>query len=382
MVQPPATIAITPINRASQAFTAQATPLMHANLRRLFRRIRAEVRDALVLLRESRISLLLFVLINLGGATLFHLYYTYPGTSLRPTFSQALHATFSLIFFEQVLDYPQQWYLQPLFYLIPIAGLAVVADGFVRLGTAFFNKQARGQKWQVAMASTYNNHVIICGLGKVGYRTALELRKFGRDVVGIERNPEARFVESAQSLGIPLIIADARRSENLHKAGIERADAIIPATDDELTNLDIALDAREIKPGIKVVLRLFDPDLARRVERGFGIQTAISTSALAAPIFAAAAMRVPTQYSFYVGETLLNLSELTIAAGTPIVGWKIDRLEAEVELTVVSYQHAGEMDVHPHSHHILHAGDALLVLASVQALERLNRLNTPVKGKK
>ena len=48
------------------------------------------------------------------------------------------------------------------------------------------------------------------------------------------------------------------------------------------TNLDIALQARELNPGIKVVLRMFDPDLARRVESGFGIHTAFSTSALAA----------------------------------------------------------------------------------------------------
>jgi voltage-gated potassium channel len=341
----------------------------------ILRRIRAELRDTGVLLRESRVSLLLFGLINLGGAALFHFYYVDPASNRQLSFSEALHATFSLIFFEQVLEYPQQWYLQPFFYLIPIAGLVVVADGIVRFGAALFNKQARGQQWQVAMASTYNNHVIICGMGKVGYRTALELRKFGRDVVGIERDPEARFVESAQSLGIPLILADARRSENLRKAGVERADAIIPATDDELTNLDIALDAREINPGIKVVLRLFDPDLARRVERGFGIQTAISTSGLAAPIFAAAAMRVPTQYSFYVGETLLNLSEMTVAAGAQILGWDIGRLETEVDLTVVSYGHAGKTEIHPHAHHTLHTGDTLLVLASVQALEQLNRLN-------
>jgi Trk K+ transport system NAD-binding subunit len=347
---------------------------MRSHLLRFVRRIRAELRDVRVLLQESRISLLFLLLILFGGATIFRLFYTYPGTQQHPSFSEALHATFAMIFFEYLLVYPSQWYLQPLFFLIPIIGLAVVADGVIRFGTALFNKQARGQKWQVAMASTFSNHIVICGLGKIGYRTALELIKFGRDVVGIEVDENGRFVENAKAQGIPVIIANARRTETLIKAGVERADAIIPATDDELTNLDIALDARELNPGIKVVLRLFDPDLARRVEKGFGIRTALSTSAVAAPLFATAAMRVDAQYSFYVGDQLLNLSEVTIQPGAQVLGWTTQKLEAEIDLTVLCYQHGDLMDVHPHPHHSLDAGDKLLVLASVDALTRLNTL--------
>jgi len=75
----------------------------------------------------------------------------------------------------------------------PDPGLALVLDGLNRFGSAFFDKQARGQKWQVAMASTYSKHIIICGLGKTGYRTALELLKFGREVIAIERNEKWAF---------------------------------------------------------------------------------------------------------------------------------------------------------------------------------------------
>lgn len=341
------------------------------------RRVRAEWRDFRVLFQESRMSLLLFALIILGGATLFHFFYTFPNTDEHPRFTLALYGTFGLIFFEGVLPFPNEWYLQPLFFIIPILGLAVVLDGVGRFGSALLDKQARGQKWQVAMASTLNKHIIICGLGKTGYRTALELLKFQRDVVIVEMDEKNRFIEPAQSQGIPVIIADARQAENLTKAGVERADAIIPCTDDELTNLDIALDARELNPSIKVVLRMFDPDLARRVERGFGIRTALSTSALAAPIFAAAAMRIDTQYSFYVGNQLLNLSEVIVEAGSPLIGWSMQKLETEIDLSVVAYAHGEMMDVHPHPTHRLHGGDKLLVLAAEEPLKRLNDLAKP-----
>jgi voltage-gated potassium channel len=341
---------------------------------RLGQTLRAQLRDAWVLLKESRSALLLLLLIVLSGALLFHFFYTYPGTNQHPRFGVAVHATFALIFFETLLPFPEQWYLQIFFFIIPILGLVAVVDGVLRFGTALVNKQARGQKWQVAMASTCRNHVIVCGIGKVGFRVVLELLKFGREVVAIELAPEGRFVEKAKVLGIPVIIGDARRSSNLVKAGVKRADVIIPCTDNELANLDIALDARELNPDIKVVMRMFDADFARRVENGFGIHTAFSTSALAAPIFAAAAMRVAVRHSFYVGDTLLNLGEVLIEPGSSLVGWTVEKLEAEFDLSVVCYQARETTGLHPTPNLCLEGGTKMLILASLETLRRVDAL--------
>ncbi len=345
--------------------------------RKLNQVLRAELRDFRVLLGEFKLSLFLFVIIVLGGAFLFYFFYSSPKIPEIPTFGQAVHAVFALIFFEVVLDFPDTWYMQVLFFLIPILGLAVVVDGVIRFGAALVNKNARGQKWQVAMASIYQNHVIICGMGRIGYRIAIELQKFDRDIVAIEADENGRFIEKAKSLGIPVIIADARRSDNLKKANVEQADAIIPCTADELTNLEIALDARELNPGIKVVMRMFDPDLARRVENGFGIHTAFSTSALAAPIFAAAAMRVNVKHSFYVGEQLLNLSEVTILPDSQLIGWSVEKMEAELGLSFVSYQDSSTYELHPGAELEMQAEAKILVIASLESLYRLNDLNQP-----
>jgi len=327
------------------------------------------------MIRESGSALLMFACLVFGGALLFHLFYIDPETGLSISFPKALYGTFSLIFFENTMDFPKLWYLQILYFLLPILGLLVVADGVIRFGVALTNKKERGQKWQIAMASTYSGHTIICGMGKVGFRVALELMKFGREIVAIEGDSNCRFVEKAKALDIPVIIADARRSENLIKAGVKRADAIIPCTEDELSNLDIALDARELNPSIKVVMRMFDPDLAQRVEKGFGIHTAFSVSALAAPIFAAASMRVNIKTSFYVNDVLLNLSELVIESGSNFEGWSIGKLEGVIDLTVVSYFEEGKTHLHPDSSQRLNAGCKILVLALLEALNKLEEMN-------
>jgi voltage-gated potassium channel len=344
-------------------------------LRWLHRAIRAQFRDTYVLLLESRVSLLFFFAVWFGSAALFVLYYPEPGNPLGPSWGEALWMAFTLIFFGPDGEYPESGVVRFLYYVVPIAGLLIIVDGLLRFGTAFFDKQVRGQKWQVAVASTYDQHIIICGLGKVGYRTALELLKFNREVVGIESNDDGRFLTALRDRGIPVLIGDASRPEFLERAGVRRADAIIPATDNELANLDIALHAREMNPQIKVVLRMFDPDLAERVEKGFGIHTAFSASALAAPVFATAAMRFQVKHSFYVGNTLLNLAEFTIEPGAAIEGWSVQQLQREVDASVVTHHRNGSTDIHPELEQELCAGDTVLLLAPIETLGRMGALS-------
>jgi Trk K+ transport system NAD-binding subunit len=315
------------------------------------------------------------LVIIIGGSLVFHLAYTLPGTDLYLSFSEALYATFTLMFFSPEIPYPEQWYLQALFFIIPIFGLAAVADGVLRFGSALLSRQSRGQKWQVAMASTYRNHIVVCGVGKVGYRVILELRKFGKDIVAVEEQEDGRFVEKIQELEVPILIADARRRQTLLKASVDKANAIIPCTDDELTNLDIALDARELNPDIRVVLRMFDHDLAKKIEKGFDIHFAFSTSAVSAPIFAAAAMRENVKHSFYVGENLLHLSQVTIENESQLSQMTVGELEEDLNLSVVCHDRNGSTDLHPENELKLEAGDEILVLTTLENLRRLNNMN-------
>jgi Trk K+ transport system NAD-binding subunit len=336
------------------------------------RALRAQARDTRVLLGESREALILFAAILAIGTLALRLFYVNPETGSEVDLSESFYATLGMIFFQPQLPFPENPVLRVLFLVIPLVGLVAVADGVLRFGVALVDKRSRGQKWQAAMATTYSNHIIVCGLGKVGFRVAQELLKMGRDVVGVEQNPEGRFVEQAQALGIPVLIADARLPETLAKAGVTRADVIIPATENELTNLDIALDARELNPEIKVVMRMFDPDLARRIEQGFGIHTAYSVSALAAPVFAAAAVRADVKASFYAGKTLLNVVEMKVTPGCSVDGRTVGDVEATYDISIVATYGDETSDVRPEPEATLRAGDRLLVLGSLEKLGPLN----------
>ncbi len=343
----------------------------------LRRYLRASLRDTRVLVRQFRNSLWLFAgLLLLGGLILWR-FYVSPETGQGLAFSQALYAVFTLVFFETTIPYPRSGLLQVFFFVVPILGLGVIAEGVLRFGVMLFNKQVRKGEWQVAVASTFRNHIVVCGLGKLGYRVVEQLLQFGEEVVGIEQREEGRFVERLREMGVPVIIADARQPEALVKAGVPRARAIIPCTQDDLTNLAIALDAREMKPDIRVVMRMFDAELARKVERGFGIHTVFSTSALAAPAFAAAATQADISHAFYVGDTLLNVSQVTVQAGSRLVGKTLAQLERELDLSVIMHRGAEGVDLHPVPEIVLAGGDCIVVFASLDTLNRLRQLNQP-----
>jgi voltage-gated potassium channel len=336
-------------------------------------------RDVRVLFRQFSIPLLLFVSSVLFGGIVFDLLYTH--TDIQDlTYIEAVYAIFSMIFFGQSVPFPRQWYLQVFFFVMPIVGLALIAQGVINFGVMLFSKSAREDEWQVALASTYRDHVIVAGIGRLGLRIVQQLLESGEDVVGIEINPESEFVHRVMAWKVPVIMGNATHPDVLQQAGVERAAAVITCTENDLTNLEIALISREIHPDIHIVLRMFDYDMAQKVARGFNINTAFSTSALAAPAFAAAASRSDISHAFYVGDQLLNVSEFAINPGSALIGQQVCELEHDLDFSIILHNRAGRIDLHPDPNIVLQAGDQICVFASMDVLNRLGRLNRRENG--
>ncbi len=332
-------------------------------------------RDFRVLIRAFSRPLLLF----LGTLVCFGLLYWFLADLAnipdKPGPVESIFLVLQMMFLQANMNFPEPWYLQIFLFLMPVIGVVLLSAGAANLGVKLFNRSARGQDWEVALASTYSDHVIVCGLGKLGYRVTLQLLEFGQSVVAIEREADKFFIAPAREHDVPVIVGDARQREVLRKAGVERASAVVCCTQDELANLDIALDARELHPDIKVVLRMFDETLAAKVEKGFGIHTAFSMSALSAPAFAAAATRAHIDYSFYVGGTLLHVSQINITAESPLLNLPLETAERKYNMTVVLHQIGGELHLHPTSDEIIGAGDSLVVFATLETLGMIGGIN-------
>lgn len=352
---------------ANRRTTRPTTPALRPAWRRT---LRAYLRDVWLLVREFRFTLLAFAVLLLTGTTVLRL--TYDVAPLG--WLEALDTALKLLFFETTHEYPHALLAQVVFVLWPLLGLALVVNGVVQFWTALFNRRERRDVWEASVASTYRNHVIVCGIGKVGYRVTLQLLRMGYEVVGVDLNPDAPFLPVVRREKVPVVIGNGRQRDVLEKAGVREAAALVAATEDDMTNLSIALAARELNPALHVVLRMFDAQLADDLRKNFGF-AAFSTSALAAPALAAAATRAAVEYSLFLNGVLLNLSRLTIAPNSQLVGKTVGELEQGLDFSVLLHVGPAGMDFHPSDSLVLRGGDQIVVFASLEALACLERMN-------
>ena len=224
-------------------------------------------------------------------------------------------------------------------------------------------------------ATDARDHVIVVGLGSIGYRVALLVRARGVEVVAAERQADGRFVEAARSQHIPVVTTDARDQQALIGLRVDRARAILVCTDDDAANLATAMHARALRPDLRVVVRLFDPDLAAQLDRALGGYNSRSVSALAAPAFAAAAVGRQVLATVPVGtRRLLIVARVPVEAGSAAEGSTVTAEEAagsRVELggcRVLALVVGDEVRWDPAPGDTVAAGTELVVVATRRGL--------------
>lgn len=151
-----------------------------------------------------------------------------------------------------------------------------------------------------------SGHVVVVGLGHVGYRVVDELLRLGVPVVGVDLDPEGAFLSAVRSRAA-VVIGDARLDGTLDRCRIEHARALVAATHDDSVNLGLGLAARNRNPRLRTVIRLAEAGFARKVETALRVDAALSASRMAAPTFVAAALWPDVVQAFLAGDRLLVL---------------------------------------------------------------------------
>ena len=178
---------------------------------------------------------------------------------------------------------PLHWYVGAIHMLYPILGFIIIGEGIVRLALLVVSKRQGEKEWMRVLASTYRDHVILCGLGHLGIRVLQQLLAQGMDVVVLERNENGKFVSQGKALGVPIIHRDMKDDEALIECGIKYARVIVICTNDDMANLEAALDATANEyEGARgdAIVRTGD---RRQDFRRWPIDAVFSASTLAAP---------------------------------------------------------------------------------------------------
>lgn len=225
---------------------------------------------------------------------------------------------------------------------LSLVGAALVAIVYAFITDALIRSRLLQTLGRRTVPGNIRGHVVVAGLGAIGYRVALLVKARGVPVVIVESQDDSRFVAAARAAGIPVVIGDARHREVLAEVRLDRARALVCATSDDLVNLSAALNGRSIRADLRVVVRLFDPEFALRVQRGFGIRFTRSVSQLAAPAFAAAATRTEVVATVPVGDRRMALfARLKVPSRSALEGRLAMSLDAEGALRVLAVADPG-----------------------------------------
>lgn len=125
--------------------------------------------------------------------------------------------------------------------------------------------------------------IIVCGLDQTGYKIFSLLRQQGACVTGIHSQP-------IPGETVDVVVGNLQMASTLLAAGIEDAQTLVLSGGDEALNLAILMQARVLNPKIRIINRLFNASLGDRLDQTLPDHFSMSVAALAAPVFAFAAL--------------------------------------------------------------------------------------------
>jgi len=152
--------------------------------------------------------------------------------------------------------------------ILILFGVGVMAYCLTRLAEFLFQRSlsnALGRRTMMKKITQLKKHTIICGYGRTGSRVVAELQAARKSFVVIDENEDV--VKGLDKQGIPYIIGDATEEETLEAANICKADSLVAALDSDPDNLYLTLTASGLCDDLHIIVRVHDPDSARKFSK-------------------------------------------------------------------------------------------------------------------
>ena len=213
--------------------------------------------------------------------------------------------------------------------------------------------------------SHLKDHVIICGLGRMGRLVCQDFERQAVPFVVIDRDLNL-LNELVYKHGVPLH-GDATSDEVLLHAGVERARAIITAVPTDADNLYITLSARVLNEKILIVARAEEEGVIAKLRR-VGANHVVSPYTMGG-YRASQAVLKPTVGHFLDmaarHDVDYSVEEILVEAGSILCGklLKETRLHEDHSVVVLTIKKlTGDMIYNPKGESVLEAGHILVVV--------------------
>ncbi len=205
---------------------------------------------------------------------------------------------------------------------------------------------------------TVAHPVLILGCGKVGRAAAKALHAKGAPVFVMDRLP-AR-VERVRGIADRLYAGDAADRESLMAAGLGEASTVLLTTNDDATNIYLAVFCRRLRPDLRIVSRVTHERNLESIHRA-GADFVLSYADLG----------VDALMSMVQGQELVILGEgidlFSVPVPPPLVGRALGEtgIGSRTGLSVVAVEQDGQLSSLLSSSMVLRAESRLIMLGSL-----------------
>jgi voltage-gated potassium channel len=231
--------------------------------------------------------------------------------------------------------------------------------------------QAIGRRIMDRKIAALRDHCIICGFGRVGTRIGDEFAAAHKPFVVIDENKEA--VQRCIQKGYLVLQGNAASDGILREAGIQYAQVLLAATDQDANNIYITLSARNLNPNLHIVARANHDETLVKLKRA-GADRVLSPYAIGGHRMANLALQ-PTVVDFF--DTLINaehpdlaVREIILPAHSPLIGQTI--VDAQNMLTdgtmILAIKKPGGLVMGSRLETRIESGDAAMIVGTHEQL--------------
>ncbi len=266
--------------------------------------------------------------------------------------------------------------------LIVLAGVGIIAYSASLFTSYLFEAGFAGsfrRRRMERQLQSLENHVIVVGYGRVGRKAAQAL--LGEDryaVVVVDEDQET--VEQANAEGFLAFQLDATRDEALYAAGIERAKGILVCSGSDATNLFVVLSARELNPGLRIVVRCSDQTSETKMLRA-GANSVVLPHTIGGVRMANSLMKpkVTEVLDVVSADSGVHfvIEEASIRADSELTGQTVGEadLRRRAGVTLIAIVRAsGEVDLDISSSTRINMGDQLIVMGMRDSIRRFEAI--------
>jgi voltage-gated potassium channel len=285
--------------------------------------------------------------------------------------------TVTTVGFHEVFDLSTAGRVFTIFLALGGVGVIfVIATDFARTMLDTDVRRLIGLRRDLTMINKLSRHIVVCGYGRMGRAVIDVLRDRGVDFAVVELSGDrCRDLEDQR---LHAVQGDATQEAVLKAAGVDRAKTLIMCLADDAHNVYSILLARQLNPEITIIARAVDDGAEERL-RLAGADRVLNPYRAGGTRLAMTALK-PTVTDFVEASLMgssveLELAEVIVHPSSDLVGKTLAGAEVRKRfgIIVVALTHGDRSIFNPGPDERIEAGDILVALGPMHALERIEQ---------